>query len=331
MKDKIFLLFCFLCFSKAFSQNNPIFNGGNNDGVDKTNFTQNGNNIFLGGTNDGINIASFAQASINLFTGGVAGGFAITTFIQASNNIFTGGNSDGWNAANFLQAANNIFGGGNGDGWNNTKYMQLGNNIFAGGNSDGWAEAYYKPTVTLPVRFILFSVSKKDNITSILAWKTASETNSAYFEVQRGTDAMQFSTIGKVDANQNSNEIIEYSFTDKAPLKGLNYYRLKQVDIDGKYNYTPARALNFENLDSKSVKYYPNPTNGILNIEINENLKEAKIINVFNTLGIVINHLIINELDKKIVAIDLSNYPKGIYFIHLKSATINSTHRVVLQ
>jgi hypothetical protein len=334
MKKFIILILCITCFFEADSQivaiNNPIFQGGNQDGNDIINYSQSVNNIYSGGFGDGANTLSFMQNANNIFIGGNGDGWNSTSFIQSINNIFAGGNGDGWNNTNFLQTGNDIFSGGNGDGWSKTLTLQAGNNIYAGGIGDGWNAIYYKPIVALPVRIIYFKAEKLDAISAKISWETASEQNSNYFDVERGTNALQYKVIGKIAAIQNSNERLSYSFTDNSPEKGINYYRLKQVDLDGKYTYTPARALNFESINTETVKYYPNPTEGILNIEIQALAKELIIFNLFNTAGIVVNHFKIESIGQNLIQVNMGTLPKGIYFVHLKSNSLNSTHRVVL-
>ncbi|MCP9752024.1 T9SS type A sorting domain-containing protein [Ferruginibacter sp. HRS2-29] len=336
----------------ASAQNNTIFGGGNADGWDKTSFQQASNNIFTGGNGDGISITLFAQAGNNIFTGGNGDGWDKTSFAQAGNNIFTGSAGDGWSSTSFAQPANAIFGGGIGDGWDKTSYAQplnaiFGggagdgwdktsfaqpeNNIFFGGVGDGWASAY-RPQGPLPVTFEYFTATKLNTPASLLKWKTAQELNSATFEIERSSDALTFAKIGSVAAAGNSNTAIEYSFTDNAPIKGLNYYRIKQIDLDGHFVYTPTRVINFDQLNAGSLSYYPNPTAGLLNIKLTEALqKEPKVINIFNAAGMVVNQLKIAANSNSVLILDLSKYARGTYFIQVRTAMANSTERIVLQ
>jgi hypothetical protein len=292
------------------AQNNAIFQGGTGDGVNKTDFVQAGNNIFTGGNGDGWNNISFTQATAN---------------------IFTGGSGDGWNFISYSQVGNSIFNGGNGDGWNNTSFLQIGNNIFTGGIGDGWSSTYI-PMGPIPVSFLYFNARKLSENTSQLNWKTAQEINSAYFNIERSTDALNFVFIGRVNAAGNSQVPVTYYFTDSNPENGLNYYRLKQTDLDGRFIYTPTRVVSFNDLNAGLIKYFPNPTNGVLNIELTEAMKkESKVINIVNGAGIVLNQFKLGNSLNTLLQVDLSKYPKGVYFVQVKTASINSTHRIVLQ
>jgi hypothetical protein len=331
MKNIFMLLLCMMNVSILFAQNNPIFGGGNADGFDKINFAQASNNIFTGGNADGWSKTTFAQTENNIFTGGSGDGWEKTSFAQAVNNIFTGGSGDGWEKASFAQALNNIFNGGNGDAWDKTSFAQPSNNIFFGGLGDGWANTY-RPMGPLPIALEYFTAQKNNATSSLLNWKTSQEINTAYFDIERSNDAIGFKKIGKVQAAGNSSTAIEYNFIDNNPEQGINYYRLKQVDIDGRFMYTPARQVIFDKLQAGTVKYYPNPTNGMLTVELSAvNSNEVRVINICNDAGLVVNQFKISANAGTKMQIDLFKYAKGVYFIQLKTATINSTERIVLQ
>jgi hypothetical protein len=84
----------------------------------------------------------------------------------------------------------------------------------------------------VPVQLIYFrGKSEADRVR--LNWATATEINSSHFNVERSTDLKDFTTIGKITSAGDSRQRIEYNFLDEAPLPGVNYYRLKQVDKDG--------------------------------------------------------------------------------------------------
>lgn len=100
--------------------------------------------------------------------------------------------------------------------------------------SDVWGGGY-NIALTLPVELASFSVTKTNNINT-LNWKTLSEVNNAYFEIQRSYDGIHYEGLGIVVGNGNSLEVNNYSFDDKNSNKA--YYRLKQYDFDGTYEYS---------------------------------------------------------------------------------------------
>src|SRR5258708_40341589 len=84
----------------------------------------------------------------------------------------------------------------------------------------------------LPVGLLSFDAEKK-GASVLLTWKTAQEQKSDRFEIERSADGISYHLIGTLAASGNTSMVTSYSFTDHQPLDGINYYRLKQVDIDG--------------------------------------------------------------------------------------------------
>ena len=334
MKSKIIKCFIAILFTisiKAQPPNNAIFFGGVGDGFVNTANVASSNSIFLGGIGDGGNVASNGAASNNIFVGSIGDGFNFASNNAVSNAIFIGGIGDGFSNAGNAAVSNSIFTGSEGDGWHFAANASSSNNIFLGGVGDGWSSVYL-PLAPLPVQFLYFNAIKQSKTVALLEWKTAQEINTVYYDVIRSTDAINFSFIGKVKASGNTNNVVTYNFIDNAPAKGLNYYRLKQADKDGRFTYTPIRVLKFDELDAGLVKYYPNPTNGILNMELTEAIKnEAKVITISNALGMVVSQLRLPANGNIIIPINFSKYAKGIYFIQLQTPNSNSTQRIVLQ
>ncbi len=97
---------------------------------------------------------------------------------------------------------------------------------------------------TLPVSFIDFYGNGKPKSID-LYWQTAQEINSKHFEVLKSTDGVRFAAIGKVGAAGNSNSRQSYHFVDNTPAQGANYYKLRQVDMDGKFSYSKSIAIQF--------------------------------------------------------------------------------------
>ncbi len=350
MKQIFMLLFAMSTFISS-AQNNPIFGGGNGDGWERSAYIQTANNIFTGGNGGGWNKGSFSQAGTNIFTGGNSDGWTSVSFLQSSSNIFNGGDADGWSSVNFIQSGNNIFNGGIADGWSSVNFLQTGNNIFNGGNADGWDRSdflqsgnnifnggegdgwssTYRPTGPLPVNLLSFEARKQDVKKSYLTWQTSSETNSAWFIVERSTDAIHFIPIGRVAATGNSLFISNYSFTDHQPVKGFNYYRLKMVDADNRFRFTPSRVLQFDEIITDFINCYPNPTNGLVNIVVSEQWRNAyTVINVSTEIGAVVLQLKLAPGFNSPVQLNLNGMSKGIYFIHLRSGMLNKIARIVV-
>jgi hypothetical protein len=103
----------------------------------------------------------------------------------------------------------------------------------------------------LPVKLLSFFV-KKESKQNILSWKTSHETTTDRFEIQRSTNGWEFAAIG----NTKPNLTFDYIYHDRNPVRAINYYRLKTIDKDGRFQFSPIRSIN--NTD-QSLIIYPNP------------------------------------------------------------------------
>ncbi|MDQ2864115.1 MAG: hypothetical protein M3R50_10820, partial [Bacteroidota bacterium] len=143
-------------------------------------------------------------------------------------------------------------------------YQYLDNNAPSGSlqyrlkmfNKDG--STTYSDFSVLPVSFISASFKGRlSDKTVLLNWATSSENNNAYFEVLRSADGISFQSIGKVPGNLTTSIEHQYSFTDNNPNSGTNYYKLRQVDIDG--NFTYSNIIILKNNASSNFSISPNP------------------------------------------------------------------------
>lgn len=116
----------------------------------------------------------------------------------------------------------------------------------------------------LPVELMgLMGSAQQRSIT--VQWTTLSEHNSDYFVLERSADAQNFQPIGTVEAAGESQHRIDYTFIDNSPLTGANYYRLKQVDLNGAYERTPAVVVLFGK-DQPAATVFPNPASDAVNV-----------------------------------------------------------------
>ena len=124
--------------------------------------------------------------------------------------------------------------------------------------------------IALPVTLGSFDVKPREN-GNLLQWSSLSESNNTGFEVQQSVGhANGFTTIGFVDSkakNGNSQAEIRYSFEDKTPVNGaVVYYRLKQIDMDGKSSYSDIKTIK-AGMGSAALQVYPNPSSGFISIQ----------------------------------------------------------------
>ncbi|MDN5199955.1 BNR-repeat neuraminidase N-terminal domain-containing protein [Fulvivirgaceae bacterium BMA10] len=140
----------------------------------------------------------------------------------------------------------------------------------------------------LPVTWLSFE-AVLDNGKVHLDWKTASEINNDFFEIQRSEDGRNFEVIGSVNGNGTVNEISTYSFTDKTPLFGGSLYRLRQIDFDGQFDFSNVVAIDNPFTGRQlEVTVYPNPTDQHnINIRVaTENRQNEVLVELFDISGV---------------------------------------------
>ncbi len=119
----------------------------------------------------------------------------------------------------------------------------------------------------LPVKLISFGASQVNN-TIHITWASSEEMNAHHFEIEKSLDGNLFESIGTVPASGNSSSILKYSYSD--PMIGSNnilYYRLRMVDLDGKYTYSSVSVVRISPRESESrLITYPNPVENVLHI-----------------------------------------------------------------
>lgn len=113
---------------------------------------------------------------------------------------------------------------------------------------------------TLPVELLDFTVTPKKNITAVLKWVTAFEERNAGFHIERSSAGMNWIDIGYIPSRGNSSEQQDYRFEDENIEPGLYYYRLRQIDVDGEYTYSPIRNITLSSVVNPfSISIFPNP------------------------------------------------------------------------
>lgn len=151
-------------------------------------------------------------------------------------------NEDGWLIGGQVDANTNILFA---EGINSFSIFSGGNNIEGAG--------------ALPVELIEFKAHPSEEGYALLQWKTASERNNDYFAIERSGNAEQWSSVAKVKGSGNSHDVVSYTFTDEFPLYGHSYYRLKQVDFDGQYEYSPIVPFYSDQPLTFNLTLVPNP------------------------------------------------------------------------
>ncbi|MFH2094347.1 MAG: T9SS type A sorting domain-containing protein [Bacteroidota bacterium] len=124
---------------------------------------------------------------------------------------------------------------------------------------------------TLPVELVSFTGYVEDNVVK-LEWSTASEINNDYFQLEKSRDGINYETLSIIKGKGTVNKMSYYSALDDVPEQGTTYYRLKQVDFDGKFAYSDMVSVNFHGsiLDECKFKIFPNPCIGVCNVKLED-------------------------------------------------------------
>lgn len=157
-----------------------------------------------------------------------------------------------------------------------------------------------QPDGTLPITLISFGATTLENSIQ-LKWFTAMEKNFSHFQLERANETLNFIPIGRIDASGGLDVTTSYSYVDTSPHSGKNYYRLKSVDEDFSFEYSPVVVADFKG--EKKVVVYPNPAvDRRINIRTNFSPQEGDRIEIYNDLGL------------KIMDFDISDYDNVLQF-----------------
>jgi len=191
---------------------------------------------------------------------------------------------------------------------------------------DNFSTFYIHPALfpfsALPVEFVSFTGWNSGNVNQ-LQWKTASESNTLKYIVEKSIDGRTYSYIGEKPAAGNSTQLLIYDFTDNNPVIGNNYYRLKVIDIDGKISFSNVVNIPVsEAVSNNFTRVYPNPTGGKLNVEIQStSVYDTKII-VYDIVGNKVfeqNADLVKGLNT--IDFDFSSLAKGTYLLNFTDNT----------
>jgi len=177
-------------------------------------------------------------------------------------------------------------------------------------------------SAALPVELISFKGKIADDLIN-LSWKTASEVDNDYFEIQHSTDGRFFDAIGKIGGNGTTFEQQDYNFDHKRPSDGVNYYRLKQVDFDEKFDYSNIVSVDFRK--PSSWRLFPTQSNDAITVDWSDDFS-AEAISIFDINGkIVFSKRIDSEQTSEFISI--ANFPSGSYFLKMQSGRAISSKR----
>jgi uncharacterized delta-60 repeat protein len=181
--------------------------------------------------------------------------------------------------------------------------------------ADHFSEFYLTGASTpLPVELVAFTaVAKGTNVQ--LNWRTASEKNSARFEVERSLDGQEFTKIGELAGQDSKASPTDYSYLDPLSLlpayPPTRYYRLRQVDLDGTASYSPVRAVTFPHSSIPSFTFYPNPAHAAVTVA---GIAAGTQVEVFDAVGRVVAQATADASGTAQLALP-GGLPAGVYVV----------------
>ncbi|MEP6926403.1 MAG: T9SS type A sorting domain-containing protein [Ginsengibacter sp.] len=184
----------------------------------------------------------------------------------------------------------------------------------------------------LPIKLTSFTVSREDKKIR-LQWVTASEQNNDHFEIQRSSDGRTWKTIANIKGHGTTTASNSYKTYDENPLNGINYYVIKQYDIDGHYHQSDVKSLRMTTGARSIISISPNPSHAGINFSLaNENASNVEV-TLTNLSGSVIHHEVIKNVQANAInKLNLQQQPTpGVYILKLKADGLLESAKVVIE
>jgi hypothetical protein len=186
-------------------------------------------------------------------------------------------------------------------------------------------------STTLPVDLVQFLALKNGDGSVKLIWATSQEVNAGYFDIERSGDQSAWTKIGSVKAAGNTSTSTNYSYFDKLPVDGTGYYKLKMVDLDGKFKYSKTIAVTVVN-DSRPLVVYNNPFSDMIRIKVNVSRAQNLVMTVSDMLGkTYINQNYHAQTGDNLVNLPSSISNHGVYILRIYGESYDQTVKLQKQ
>ncbi len=180
----------------------------------------------------------------------------------------------------------------------------------------------------LPVNLKAFKARAENNDKVKVFWTTEYEKDNGFFDIERSTDAVNFTLVGSVAGVNRNGHLTDYIFYDKHAIKGISFYRLKQVDVDRKFSYSPIERVRNADTDN-SFDVYPNPALGNeFKVNLLKNVPGAVDVLIFDLGGRLQMKQQFSNNNTFSVNHDL---PAGVYTVKIAGKAFAATKKLVLQ
>lgn len=180
----------------------------------------------------------------------------------------------------------------------------------------------------LPVELLFFRGAPKASDV-LLEWATASEQNNDFFEVQRSVDGREFEVLGKVPGAGTHSGLLTYEFTDRSPRPGVNYYRLRQVDFDGAFEYSSIISVKAAGKEG-GMALYPNPAGEYVEVSLPADWSEGETeLLLRDVSGRVLRKMQYSNVDGPL-RVSMEGLPGGYYTLQASNGREVLSERVVV-
>ncbi len=188
------------------------------------------------------------------------------------------------------------------------------------------------PIASLPVALSSFAAKRTDNKVVVLRWSTESEISNDHFEIEYSTDGTEFETIGSVKGMGTSFTSNSYQFIQKDAANAKTcYYRLKQIDFNGGYEYHKIIAVK-SGVEAGNTYAYPNPTKGTMSVTITDETNTDYSISIMDQTGRIVmektGYKAANLISEKF---DLNGFDSGLYFVTIKTSFGTKIEKILKQ
>jgi hypothetical protein len=190
--------------------------------------------------------------------------------------------------------------------------------------------------ISLPVELVAFNAQLKAESTH-LSWRTATEQNNAGFDIQRSEDGTSFRSLAWVEGHGTASEQQDYFYDDKNLREGKTYYyRLRQVDYDGHFDFSPIVTVTVGGRGAAAGEFYPNPT-AAGKVTLDFTAKEAGEwkVSVFDATGKLTNFQNLPDFSvaegSNALTFDFFGLPGGVYFVKMENGTERVYRKLVVE
>lgn len=187
----------------------------------------------------------------------------------------------------------------------------MSGNVYAS-SSTGVSPLGFSTNAMLPVNFVAFNASKSNENNIALDWTTTDEVNNSHFEIQRSTDGINFKTIAFVLPDTNNSNVHLYKYNDRFSAEGVVYYRIRQVDFDGKDKYTAIKVIGGKKSETAAQIFVSGKNTVTVDLS---NMNGNTVVRIISMNGVIVNQK--NNISEDRISITTYNATPGAYVVQV--------------